>query len=97
MPAFTEILPNKFSVVTPNEIKKRSVVWSFPQMATGEEIMFSYIVYSKINVFGRLEIPAAVATFIDAKDNFRETHSDRIYILSEEEKKPEDMDLAEGM
>jgi len=97
LPAFTEVLPNRFSVVTPSEIKKRTLVWSFPQMATGEEIMFSYIVYSKINVFGRLEIPAAVSTFIDSKDNFRETQSDRIYILSEEEKKPEDVDLAEGM
>ncbi len=91
LPAFTEILSNKFSVLTPSEIKKRSVVWSIPQMSTGEEIMFSYIVYSKVNIFGRLEVPPAVVTFIDSKDNFLESQSDKIYIISEEEKKEEDL------
>lgn len=94
LPAFTEILPNKFSVLTPSEIKKRSVVWSIPQMATDEEILFSYIVYSKVNIFGKLEVPPAVVTFIDHKDNFLESQSERIFIISEEEKKD---DLEEAM
>ena len=49
--------------------------------------MFSYVVYSKINVFGKLEVPKSVVTYRDSKDEFRESESNRIYILSEEEKR----------
>lgn len=93
LPAFTEILQSKFSVLTPSEIKKRSVVWSIPQMSTGEEIMFSYMVYSKVNILGKLEVPPAVVTFIDSKDNFLEAQSEKIFIISEDEKKVEDENL----
>jgi len=85
LPAFTEVLPDKFGVISPSEIKKRSVIWDFAKLSKGEEVMFSYIIYSKINVFGKLEIPAAVVTYRDDKDTFKETESNKLYILSEEE------------
>lgn len=90
LPAFTEILRDKFGFVTPSEIKKRTVIWDFEKLGKGEEIMFSYVVYSKINVFGKLEVPSAVVTYRDDKDEFREEMSNKIYILSEDDKRPEE-------
>ena len=90
LPVFTEILKDKFGVVTPSEIKKRSVIWDFEKLGTGEELMFSYVIYSKVEVFGKLEVPAAVVTYRDNKDEFKEEHSNKIYILSEEKKRSEE-------
>ncbi|MFC1685508.1 hypothetical protein ACFLZZ_00620 [Nanoarchaeota archaeon] len=84
LPAFTEILKDKFGTVTPSEIKKRSVIWDFSKLDVGEELMFSYVIYSKIDVFGKLEVPPAVITYRDQKEEFREEQSNRIYLLSEE-------------
>jgi len=90
LPAFTEVLKDKFGVLTPSEIKKRSVIWDFEKLAAGEEIMFSYVIYSKINVFGKLEVPSAVVTYRDNKDEFKENISNKAYILSPEEKRKEE-------
>ena len=84
LPVFTEVLPDKFGVITPTEIKKRGLVWDFDKLESGEERMFSYIVYSKINVFGKLEVPATVVTYRDEKGDFKESIGEKRYLLSEE-------------
>ncbi len=89
LPAFTEVLRDKFGAVTPSEIKKRTVIWDFAKLSPGEELMFSYVIYSKVNVFGKLEVPASVVTYRDEKDNFKESMSNKIYLLVEEEKRVE--------
>jgi hypothetical protein len=38
--------------------------WSLPQLAAGEERVFSYILYSKMAVVGNFELPLASARFI---------------------------------
>jgi len=89
LPAFTELLPEKFGVISPSEVKKKTVVWNFPLLEKGEEVMFSYIVFSKVEVFGKLEIPRTVVTFRDEKGIFKEAKSHLVHLLIEEEKKPE--------
>ena len=86
LPAFTEILPERFGILEPSEVRKRSLIWDFPKLDRAEEIMFSYIVYSKVTIFGKLEVPPAVVTFIDRLANAKETFSNRVFILAEEEK-----------
>lgn len=89
LPVFTELLPDKFGVVSPSEIKKRTIIWNFSKLEKGEEVMFSYIIYSKISVFGKLELPRTIVTYIDKKDIFKEAKSHLVYILAEEEKRQE--------
>jgi hypothetical protein len=43
--------------------KSRMIHWDVGGMGVGEERVFSYIIYSKIKVIGRFELPSASATF----------------------------------
>jgi hypothetical protein len=85
LPAFTELLPERFGILEPSEVKKRSLVWDFPKLDRAEEIMFSYIVYSKVTIFGKLEVPPAIVTFVDRAAKAKETFSNKVFILAEEE------------
>ncbi len=89
LPAFTELLPERFGILEPTEIKKRSLIWEFPKLDKAEEIMFSYIVYSKVTIFGRLEVPSAIVTFVDRRADAKETFSNKVFILAEEEARQE--------
>jgi len=84
LPAFTELLPERFGILEPTEVRKRSLIWEFPKLDRAEEIMFSYIVYSKVTIFGKLEVPAALATFVDKAANAKETFSNKVFILADE-------------
>jgi len=57
LPAFTELIKDKFGSIAPHEIRKNTLIWALPKLAAQEEMMFSYIVYSKLSVLGKLEIP----------------------------------------
>ncbi len=88
LPAFTELLPERFGTVSPSEIKKRGLIWAIDKLSTNEEVMFSYIVYSKVNILGKLEIPATLATFKDIKSHPREVRSNRLFVLTSEATEP---------
>jgi len=55
---------NKFGI-TPHRIDEhaRKIEWDVPHMNAGEERLFSYIIYSKINIVGSFELPAASVSF----------------------------------
>jgi hypothetical protein len=55
---------NKFGI-QPHRINEasRKIEWDIPQLNAGEERLFSYIIYSKINIVGSFELPAANASF----------------------------------
>ncbi len=42
---------------------RRTLSWKFSQLAAGEERFFSYIIYSKLKIFGTFNLPAARAAF----------------------------------
>lgn len=86
LPAFTELLPEKFGILEPSEIRKRSLIWEFPKIERADELMFSYIVYSKVTIFGKLEVPPALVTFIDRAGSIKEAFSNKLFILAEEPK-----------
>jgi len=55
---------NKFGI-PPHRIDEssRKLEWDISQMNAGEERVFTYIIYSKINIVGSFELPAASASF----------------------------------
>ena len=55
---------NKFGV-QPHRIDERTrkIEWDIPHLNAGEERVFSYIIYSKINIVGSFELAAASVSF----------------------------------
>ena len=82
LPAFTELIPEKFGTVSPTEIRKKTLIWHLDKLGKNEEIMFSYIVYSKVSIVGKLEIPLTVATYQNAKGAVKESKSNKIFVLA---------------
>lgn len=55
--------------------------WSFKHLGAGEERVITYIIYSKIRVVGRFELPSALAVF-DSNGKTEEVSSNRAYFIS---------------
>ncbi len=55
---------NKFGI-PPHRIDERArkIEWDIAHLNAGEERLFSYIIYSKINIVGSFELPAASVSF----------------------------------
>src|SRR3989344_686802 len=58
-------LYEKFGAVAPDHVdmKNKKLQWNVESLDTGEEKVFSYIIYSKIGVFGKFELPVARAVY----------------------------------
>ncbi len=70
------IQPDKIDSAT------RRLIWKVPRLNAGEERVFSYIVYSKIKVVGRFELPSATAIF-ERDGKTQEITSNRTFFVSE--------------
>jgi len=77
----------KFGLIEPTNIdeKKRIVEWKFDSMNAGEERVVSYIVYSKIGIFGKFELAPAIAIY-DCNGQVYEEESNRVVFTCEEKK-----------
>lgn len=55
---------NKFGI-PPHRIDEhaRKIEWDIPHLNAGEERLFSYVIYSKINIVGSFELSAATASY----------------------------------
>jgi len=60
----------------------RKLVWKVPRLNAGEERVFSYIMYSKIKIVGRFELPSALAIF-ERDGKMQEVSSNRAYFLAD--------------
>lgn len=69
--------PDKIDKVT------RRLTWNLGDLDSGEERVFSYIIYSKINIIGRFELPAATAVF-QHNGKTKEVWSNRAFFAKEE-------------
>ncbi|MBS3098642.1 hypothetical protein J4462_00340 [Candidatus Pacearchaeota archaeon] len=69
----------------PDEVdpKTKRLFWHFPHLEKGEKRVVSYIIYSKMNVIGRFELPRAMAIF-KTNDKRKEVLSDRAYFAAED-------------
>jgi hypothetical protein len=89
LPPFTELMQDRFGTIKPAEVRKHSVIWDFARIAAKEEMILSYIVYSKVSVVGNIEVAPAIATYQTGKGIIKESKSNKIIILTEE-RKPEE-------
>ena len=58
-------LYEKYGAIAPDhvDLKERKLEWNLISLQAGEEKIFSYIVYSKIGVVGKFELPHARASY----------------------------------
>lgn len=82
LPGMTQLY-EKFGV-KPDKIdaQTRRLFWNISSLQAGEERVFSYIVYSKINVVGRFELPAATAVY-EKDGKMHEILSNRAFFAAE--------------
>ena len=60
----------------------RRLSWNVGRMGSGEEKVFSYVIYSKVRVVGKFELPSARAVF-DCDGKREDVMSNRTYFLSD--------------
>lgn len=73
-------LYEKFGTVKPDKIEKNHIEWNFPNILPGEEIVASYIVYSKVGMTG-VQLPQASLSYTDEKDKRRTISSAKVLVL----------------
>jgi len=74
----------KFGAIAPDKIDERSrrLEWNLAALGKGEERTFSYIVYSKVGVMGRFELPAAGAIY-EFQGKIKEASSNQAFFKNE--------------
>jgi len=77
-------LYKRYGTITPDRIdeKNRRLEWNLESLNEGEDRVLSYIIYSKIGVVGRFELPPARAIY-EKKARIKETQSNRVFFVSE--------------
>jgi len=74
--------PNKFNEQT------RRLEWDIDSLGPGEERIFSYIVYSKVGIVGRFELPATSAIY-ERDGKIKEVSSNRTFFMNEPRRREE--------
>jgi hypothetical protein len=89
IPAIVKV-HEKFGGLKPSSInlKERRLQWNLGDLKSGEERIFSYVVYSKVGVVGKFSLPESVAVF-EERGNISETFSNKVFFLSEQVNKVE--------
>lgn len=64
------------------DVRNRRLVWNIDRLNAGEERVFSYIIYSKINVVGRFELPATTAIY-QREGKMQEAFSNRAFFVAD--------------
>lgn len=80
-------LYDKFGMITPDkiDIDSKRLYWNIPRLNKGETRIFTYIIYSKIGIFGRIELPEAKAVYEENEES-KETYSNKSFYVREENK-----------
>lgn len=56
--------------------------WNIDKLNAGEQRVFSYVVYSKLKIFGRFELPTATATY-EEDNKMKTARSNKTFFVSE--------------
>lgn len=80
-------LYERYGTITPDKIdeKNKRIEWNIENLDAGEERVFSYIIYSKMGIVGKFELPEAEA-FYDFKGKLHEVTSNKSYFINEPDK-----------
>jgi len=84
-------LYERFGAFPPDKVDhlNRRLEWNIESLQPGEERVFSYIVYSKVGVVGRFELPPTVAVY-EKDGKILETRSNKAFFMNETRRKEED-------
>lgn len=75
----------RYGIEAPEKIDERNrrLEWNISALSDGEERIVSYIVYSKIGVMGKFELPSAEAIY-EYQGKIKEAQSNRAFYLNEQ-------------
>lgn len=80
----------RFGAISPDKIDEtnRRIEWDIESLNKGEERTVSYIIYSKIGIIGKFELPSATAIY-ETEGVVKETSSNRAFFVNEPLRKSE--------
>ena len=80
----------KFSGTPPDKVdhQSRRIQWNIDSLNAGESRVFSYILYSKVGVVGRFELPPAIGVY-DKEGKTFHVRSNKAFFVHEAFKRPE--------
>ncbi len=80
-------LYERYGAISPDKVdlKNKRMEWNIPALNLGEERIFSYIIYSKIGVVGRFELPEAKAVY-EKEGKIKQATSNRSFFINEPDK-----------
>ncbi len=80
-------LYERYGTIAPDRVdeKNRRIEWNIESLDEGEDRLLSYIVYSKIGVLGKFELPPSKAIY-EKEGKIKETQSNRVFFISEPKK-----------
>ncbi|MEM3113148.1 MAG: hypothetical protein QXI33_01860, partial [Candidatus Pacearchaeota archaeon] len=64
------------------DYERGRIQWDIPRLAEGEERIFTYIIYSKIKVVGKFELPPASAVF-EKDGKVQHSKSNKVFFINE--------------
>ncbi len=69
------------------DLRNRRIEWHFDRLQEGETRMISYIIYSKVGVLGKFELPTTTAIY-ERDGEVHEAESNRAFFMAEQARKP---------
>lgn len=75
-------LYEKFGAAKPDKIEGSRITWKFGTVLPGEEIVVSYVIYSKVRPVGTMVLPEAVVHYLNQRDRRRYAGSNRVLVVS---------------
>tara|TARA_Y100000034_G_C6903201_1_gene418336 strand:- start:2001 stop:3371 length:1371 start_codon:yes stop_codon:yes gene_type:complete len=83
LPPLVELY-GRYGAISPDKVdlKNRRLEWNITSLNEKEERIFSYIIYSKIGIVGRFELPKARAVY-EKQGKLKETESNRSFFINQ--------------
>lgn len=80
-------LYERYGAIKPDKIdlNNRRIEWNIPLLNKDEERLFTYIIYSRVGVIGKFELPSAKAVY-EKQGKIKETTSNRSFFINEPKK-----------
>ena len=82
LPGVSKLHENYGIQPTKIDHERGRIQWDIPRLAEGEERVFTYIIYSKIKVVGKFELPPATAVF-EREGKVEHAKSNKVFFINE--------------
>ena len=82
LPAMTKLYEGFGRQPDKVDANTRKMVWNLGNLSSGEEKVFSYIIYSKVQTIGRFELPAAVVSY-EVDGRIQRGYSNRVFFVND--------------